>query len=75
MARLGLAIAKKQVRHAVQRNRLKRLVREAFRQGSAKIGTFDLVVMARRAAAGADNRRLTQSLCRHFDRIGQTDGK
>lgn len=66
-ARLGLAISKKQARRAVDRNRLKRLVREAFRLNRAQLNGLDLVVMARQAAVEADNRRLTASLVHHFD--------
>lgn len=68
-ARLGLAISKKQVRHAVQRNRLKRLAREAFRQQRAQLHGYDLVVMARPAAAKADNARLRASLTAHLERL------
>lgn len=34
-ARMGLAIAKKRIKRAVDRNRIKRLVRESFRQHQA----------------------------------------
>jgi ribonuclease P protein component len=78
-ARLGLAIAKKCARRAVDRNRLKRLVRESFRyhraslaglgaQGAEPIGV-DLVVLCRRDAVGADNSKLLASLDTHWARI------
>ena len=66
-ARLGLAISKKQVRRAVDRNRLKRLVRETFRRREL-IGK-DFVVMARAAAVSVGNDRLQQSLARHFNAL------
>ncbi len=47
-ARLGLAIAKKQIRRAVDRNRLKRIIRESFRQQRSRLPAVDLVVMVRR---------------------------
>lgn len=68
-ARLGLAIAKKQIRSAVARNRLKRLAREAFRTRRAQLAGLDLVVMARSAAASADKARLRLSLLRHLERL------
>lgn len=46
-ARLGLAIAKKSVKRAVDRNRIKRQIRESFRLHRAMIGDYDLVVMVR----------------------------
>lgn len=46
--RLGLAIARKQVRHAVRRNRIKRLIRESFRLHQQELSALDVVVIARR---------------------------
>lgn len=47
-ARLGLAIPRKYMRRAVQRNRLKRLIRESFRCHQQELGEFDLIVLAGR---------------------------
>lgn len=43
--RLGMVIAKRFIKAAVKRNRLKRLIRDAFRRMKAEIGAFDLVVL------------------------------
>jgi ribonuclease P protein component len=69
--RLGLAIAKKHCRLATGRNRLKRIVRESFRQNRGTIGGLDIVVLNQAAAAGAGNDELGASLARHWRRIGQ----
>lgn len=50
-ARLGIIASKRTLPHATDRNRVKRLVREAFRQHSIKTRSIDLVVMVRRAYA------------------------
>ena len=68
--RLGLAISKKQCRLATARNRLKRIVRESFRQSRETLGGVDVVVMAQRPAATAPNRELFGSLERHWQRCG-----
>ena len=46
--RLGLVMAKKNVRLAVQRNRIKRSIRESFRQHQHTLPAVDIIVLARR---------------------------
>jgi ribonuclease P protein component len=65
-ARLGLAIAKKSIRRAVGRNRLKRLVRESFRLRHAELGGLDFVVMARKPAEMATLETLRSALEKHW---------
>ena len=45
--RLGLVIAKKNIRLAVQRNRVKRSIRETFRLKQHKLPNIDAIVLAR----------------------------
>src|SRR5579859_5950322 len=49
-ARLGLAISKRVSKRAVDRNRIKRLVRESFRRVRHTLPPVDLMVMAREQA-------------------------
>ncbi|MCH8943441.1 MAG: ribonuclease P protein component [Proteobacteria bacterium] len=68
LARLGLAISKKLCRRATARNRIKRIVRESFRQHQTLLAGLDVVVINRAAAAGADNPAMATSLNRHWQR-------
>ncbi|MDO8464851.1 MAG: ribonuclease P protein component [Gallionella sp.] len=47
-ARLGIMVGKKTLSGSVDRNRVKRIIREAFRQHGIKQCKFDVVVMVRR---------------------------
>jgi len=68
-ARLGLAIARKQARRAIDRNRLKRITRESFRHQRAVLCGIDVVVLCRRDAVSADNTTLSRSLHAHWQRL------
>lgn len=70
--RLGLAIAKRQVRFAVERNRLKRLIRESFRGAKQQLSDLDIVIMARRKARVADNAVVYASLARHWESLSSS---
>lgn len=60
-SRIGVIVAKKHVKLATRRNRLKRLVREQFRLNLFHPG-LDLVVLARSAADSMDNAQVTNDL-------------
>jgi ribonuclease P protein component len=67
--RLGLAIAKKQIKKAVHRNAIKRAVRENFRRRQHSLGSMDIVVLARREAIDASLETLSHSLEKHWSRL------
>lgn len=50
-----MAIARRHARSAVERNRVKRLVREAFRRHRPTLPPVDVVVMLRGSTAGTPN--------------------
>ena len=68
-ARLGLAISRRVAPRAVDRNRLRRLARETFRQ--LELGALDYVVMARKDVVEAPSDKARSSLDRHFIRLSR----
>ncbi len=64
-SRLGLAVAKKQAKLAVQRNRLKRLIRESFRNYHFSHKPMDCVVLIKHQTQKVDN----QSLFKKLDKL------
>lgn len=57
-ARIGLVIAKKHVKLAVGRNRIKRVLRDSFRHHQHELEGLDIVVLARKGLATLDNQQL-----------------
>ena len=60
--RLGLAIAKKALRRAHERNRIKRLIRTSFRLHQSSLPAVDLVLMCRSEVLNMSNAELFQQL-------------
>ncbi len=56
--RLGLTIAKKHVKKACQRNRIKRVVRNSFRLQQHALPPVDIVVIAKKGVDELDNAAL-----------------
>jgi ribonuclease P protein component len=71
VARIGLAISKKNCRLAAGRNRIKRVVRESFRQHQAALAGLDVVVINQPAARSAGNQTLFDSMAGHWRRCQQ----
>jgi ribonuclease P protein component len=70
-ARLGTAVARKACGNAVMRNRLKRVIRESFRQVCTSLPSVDLVVIVKPGAGKIANPALRASLSKHWQVINQ----
>ena len=66
IARLGLSISSRTVGNAVNRNRIKRLIRESFRLNCAEFPAVDIVINSRTGAREATNAQLTERLTQHW---------
>ena len=73
--RLGLAISKKHAKRAVDRNRIKRLIRESFRLNQASLPAADFVVMAKPITKSATNQAIFDSLAIHWNRLAKLCAK
>ncbi|MCR3800137.1 ribonuclease P protein component, partial [Pseudomonas aeruginosa] len=62
-------IGKKNVKLAVQRNRLKRLIRESFRHNQETLAGWDIVVIARKGLGELENPELHQQFGKLWKRL------
>lgn len=67
--RLGLVIAKKHIRHAVQRNRVKRIIRESFRLQQHQLPAIDLIILARPGLGNFSNVELHAEMAKLWGRL------
>ena len=70
-ARLGLAIAKKHIKKATARNRIKRLVRESFRHHQDKLKNVDIIVLTRNDISTQTNKQLLEKLSVIWQRMSE----
>ncbi|MCK8515257.1 ribonuclease P protein component [Methylonatrum kenyense] len=67
--RLGMAISKRHVPRAVDRNRIKRISREAFRQQRMALPARDVILLARSPARRLDRAQLRRKLDALWQRL------
>lgn len=67
--RIGLVISKKSMRRAVDRNRIKRLVRESIRFQQHRLPAVDIVILSRRGVGELDNETLHRQLFGMWKRL------
>jgi ribonuclease P protein component len=71
LPRLGLVIGKKSVKLSVERNRLKRLLRESFRLNQPMLSGWDVVIVARKGLADQSNAELLQQFGKLWKRLAR----
>jgi ribonuclease P protein component len=69
--RLGLVIGKKSVKLSVERNRLKRQIRETFRHHQASLAGWDIVVVARKGLGELENAELALQFVKLWKRLAR----
>ena len=67
--RLGLVVGKKLLKHSVDRNRLKRIVREQFRLHRASLPNMDLVVRLAVKPKPLDGKQIADDIVALFDKL------
>lgn len=69
--RIGLVIAKKNIKFAYQRNWVKRILRESFRLQQSALGSYDIVILTRRDIAVLSKTDIIRLRDNLFDRFRQ----
>ena len=69
--RLGIIVAKKNARRAVDRNRLKRIIREQYRLLQHQLANLDMIVLARPGLVNQNNQQLAALMKSHLDKMMQ----
>lgn len=71
--RMGIITAKRNVRLAVARNRVRRVIREYFRLNQASLPAVDLVFIAKKGSHAVDSKELRQCLAAMIKRLSILD--
>lgn len=69
VARMGLVIAKKHAKLAVQRNRMKRQLRESFRYHQSQLVGLDIVALAKPGLWQQDNATMRATIDEQWQRL------
>lgn len=68
-SRLGLIVGKKKIGHAVDRNRVKRRLRESFRLKQVEFADLDIVALVRSDSGPSEDNQLSMQIGALFDRL------
>ncbi len=70
-ARLGLAVSKKNINSAANRNRIKRAIRESFRHHQNVLKGMDVVVVTHKKQTTINMKTINDSISTHWNNISQ----
>ncbi len=72
--RIGMAIPKKHIKHAVGRNRIRRVMREQFRLNQHQLPAIDIVVIAKAGINDLSNQQLNKVVDKLWRKLVQRCG-
>ncbi|EXJ10033.1 MULTISPECIES: ribonuclease P protein component [Nitrincola] len=67
--RIGFVISKKNVRRAVKRNRIRRIIRESFRLQQHDLPAIDMVILARKGLDTLSNEEIVALINRSWSKL------
>ncbi|EAR62568.1 ribonuclease P protein component [Neptuniibacter caesariensis] len=67
--RLGFVISKKNVRQAVKRNRVRRIIRESFRLNQHSLPSVDIIILARKGIGEMENEAIHKLMKKSWSRL------
>ena len=74
-ARIGFVISKKNVRQAVKRNRVRRIIRESFRLNQHNLPAVDIVILARKGLGEMENQDVHKLMKKCWSRLNNKSRK
>ncbi|MGH1461953.1 MAG: ribonuclease P protein component [Neptuniibacter sp.] len=68
-SRLGFVISKKNIRQAVKRNRVRRIIRESFRLNQHNLPAVDMIILARQGLGEMENEQVHKLIKKCWSRL------
>lgn len=73
--RLGVVISKRNLQHAVDRNRVRRVLKELFRLNQHQLPALDMVIIAQKGIGNLQDQELWQTGAQLLERLMQLSSK
>lgn len=67
--RIGFVFSKKNIRLAVNRNRVRRIIRESYRLNQHSLPNVDIVILARKGLGDLENEEIQSLISRSWTRL------